>query len=183
MKRITLIVLFVAFVGVAAAQYRIDRTTFRSLNFINVTLLGDGSLTSFSYERHMVLSPNFFVTGQVGLGATEEILILPDPPPETYLTLPAHVTLNLGMGTHYVELGMGGTFLFGNLKQNYFLYPQFGYRYQPLKAGNMSFRIFFSYPLFGKLYTEDRLSFIPVGISLVWSLDIYKMHSPGMGIE
>jgi len=86
------------------------------------------------------------------------------PPPDKYLTLPHHITGNLGRGKHFLEFELGGTIIYGNTNQNYLIYPIFGYRLHPLNSNKVNFRLFGNIPFSG-LNTEDIL-FSPFGLSL-----------------
>jgi len=62
---------------------------------------------------------------------------------------------------------MGGILIAGDLSRHYYLYPVVGFRYQPIKTGNLVFRLFANYPLSGRFY-EDRLTFIPIVYKCRW---------------
>ncbi|NHK29701.1 MAG: hypothetical protein FK730_00015 [Asgard group archaeon] len=159
-----LTIVFLIFGTFLFAQNRNDT---RPQNNINLNLLGDASIFSVSYERIFFISSNFFLTGKLGLGYNEEFrlcLFGSCPPTEKHLTIPHHITGNLGIERHLFECGIGGTIITGNTNQNYLLYLIVGYRLQPQKPNMVTFRIFGSIPFTG-FWTEDIL-FIPLGLSL-----------------
>jgi len=141
---------------------------FRPLNNINLNLLGDAGGYSIMYERLIPISPNFFLTGKLGVGrATEFQMCLFGPcdlpPPDKYTIIPLQLTGNIGGGRHFFEFGFGYSFIEGNTYPDYIFYPTAGYRLQPLKSGKVSFRIYASFPT--GVYPYDFL-YVPVGISL-----------------
>lgn len=140
----------------------------RPLNSIQVNLLGDASIISINYDKQFLISPTFILSSKFGLGYNEEFQICIfgpcSSPPEKYLTIPHHITGNIGKGKHFFEFGLGGTIISGNTNQNYFLYPIVGYRVLPLNSNKVNFRVFGQIPFSG-LETEDIL-FIPFGLSL-----------------
>lgn len=138
---------------------------------INLNLLGDASLISINYERLFFVNSTSFLTGKIGVGYNEEFQLCiwgPCSPSEKYLTIPHHITGNLGSGRRFIEFGLGGTIISGNTNQNYLLYPIVGYRQLLLESNTVNFRIFGSIPFSG-LDTEDIL-FVPIGLSVGISL-------------
>lgn len=150
------------------SQEVLDET--RPDNGISLNLLGDGSLISINYEHHLISEPNFLLAGKVGLGYNEEFKFCfgTCSPAESYLTLPHHITANIGKGRHFLELGLGGTFVLGETSQPYLIYPIIGYRLSPLRSNKTTFRIFGQWPISG-IETDDII-FIPLGISVGISL-------------
>jgi hypothetical protein len=149
------------------AQAPIEPASSRPLNSIYINLLGDASLLSMNYERNFLISNSFLISGKLGLGYNEEFQLCifgPCSPPDNYITIPHHITGNVGKGRHFLEFGLGGTLINGNTSQTYLLYPIIGYKLLPLKPNKLNFRIFGQIPFSG-LVTEDIL-FIPVGISI-----------------
>jgi hypothetical protein len=171
MKRIILIIVFAISGTFLFAKNNRDSTDIRPINNINLNICGDASIISLNYERLFLINQNFFITGKLGIGYNQEFQIClfgTCSPPEDYLTIPHHITGNLGKGRHFLEFGLGGTIINGKTNQHYLLYPIVGYRLQPLKSNKVNFRIFGSIPFTG-LETEDIL-FIPFGLSLGVSL-------------
>lgn len=157
--------LLVASVGFA--QPPVDYLQQRPLNSISLGLLGDASLISVQYERLFVVSRHLVISGKIGFGYNEEYYLFcfgPCGPPNRYLTIPHHITGNLGEGAHFLEFGIGGTLINGETTQPYMIYPIIGYRILPLKSGRLNFRIFGEIPFYG-IEAEDIL-FIPGGFSL-----------------
>jgi len=140
----------------------------RPLNSIQINLLGDASIISINYDKQFLISPTFILSSKLGLGYNEEFqLCIFGPcssPPEKYLTIPHHITGNVGKGRHFFEFGLGGTIIIRDTNQNYFLYPIVGYRILPLNSNKVNFRVFGQIPFTG-LETEDII-FIPFGLSL-----------------
>jgi hypothetical protein len=134
----------------------------RPLNSFNINLLGDASLISFNFERQYLISSTFILTSKIGLGYNKEFLIFGSNQ-EHYLTIPHHITGNIGKGKHFFEFGLGGTIISGNTTQPYLLYPIVGYRILPLKSNEINFRIFGQIPFFE---THATIPFIPLGLSL-----------------
>jgi hypothetical protein len=168
MKRIILAIVFAMSGIILFAQNKTDTTDRRPKNNINLNILGDASIISINYERLFFITPCFFLTGKLGIGYNEEFklnIFGPSSPPKQYFAIPHHITGNFGKGRNFLEFGLGGTIIDGNTKQNYLLYPIFGYRLQPLKSNRVNFRIFGSIPFTGLKNTEDIL-FIPFGLSL-----------------
>ena len=139
----------------------------RPLNSIQINLLGDASIISINYDKQFLISSTFILSGKLGLGYNEEFKLCiwgPCSPPEKYMTIPHHITGNIGKGRHFFEFGLGRTVINGNTNQNYLLYPIVGYRILPLNSSKLNFRIFGQIPFSG-LETEDII-FIPFGLSL-----------------
>ncbi|HMG14378.1 MAG TPA: hypothetical protein VK590_02955 [Saprospiraceae bacterium] len=140
----------------------------RPNNLIYLDFFGDGSLFSINYERQYFLLPYLFFTGKAGLGYNQNFNLCffgsCNNPKKDYLTLPYHVTANIGGVRNFFEFGIGGTILGGNSTQYFLSYPILGYRYQAVKPNSFNFRVFFSFPFNG---TDDyRFLFIPIGISV-----------------
>lgn len=138
---------------------------------INIGLLGDASLVSISYERLFTVRPNLFLTGKAGVGFNQEFdyCILPDVFPcetelRSFLAIPHHFTTNYGRGNHYGEIGLGGSFLIGNAKSYYTVYPILGYRYMPFKTNALCLRIFATYPF--TFNQSIGILKMPIGLSL-----------------
>lgn len=151
------------------AQNQEEIVDARPLNSINLNLLGDASLISINYERQFLVSPAFILSSKLGLGYNFEFIIFGNP--EHYLTIPHHITGNIGKGRHFFEFGLGGTIINGNTTQPYILYPIVGYRILPLKSNEITFRIFGQIPFSG-IETDDIL-FIPFGLNLGVSFNKY----------
>jgi len=104
-------------------------------------IFGDASALSVNYERLVVIGPNLFLAGKVGLGVRFEEL-LPFAL-YTYSTFPFHVTANLGRRTHFFEMGTGLTTEAGGPTPKDAGYDPtheyviVGYRFQPIKADHL----------------------------------------------
>lgn len=167
MKKTILTLLLASYGILLFAQNNNDSNHIRPGNGIYLNLLGDASLISINYEKLFFVSSNFIVTGKSGLGYNEKFQICFGGPcwePKRYVTVPHHITGNIGEGRNFLEFGLGGTIIGGNTSQHYLLYPIVGYRLVPLKANKLNFRIFGQIPFSG-LETEDVI-FVPIGGSL-----------------
>ncbi len=161
MKRYLLIIIFVTSVTILFAQNKTDSTYTRPVNNFNLNFAGEGSFVSINYERLFLINPVFFLTGQIGFGYNEEFLIWGGPP-ETFRTIPHHITGNWGKRKHFFEFGLSGAIILGNTNNHYLLGPIIGYRIQPLKTNKVNFRIYASIPVIIGLNTE---TFSYAGIS------------------
>lgn len=166
MKKLFLISVFVATHTVISAISLPDSIARIPLNNINLNILGDASIASINYERLFLLSPKFFISGDIGIGFNKEFVFGLDnnnPKSDSYLTIPGRITGNIGNRKHSLELGIGATKINGFPDKDYFIYPIIGYRMQPLKQGKVNFRIFATL-----LHNGDRTEIyvLPLGVSL-----------------
>lgn len=97
----------------------------RPLNSVYLNFFGDASFISLNYERQFLVSKTFIISSKVGLGYNEEFQFLCFPlclSNEKYLTVPHHITANLGKERHFFEFGFGGTsHLETNLNRIFFI--------------------------------------------------------------
>jgi hypothetical protein len=136
--------------------------------------MGDGALASLNFERLGLSSDNFFLSGKVGIGTNFQLVMFESNPSASLFLIPHHLTVNVGAKKSFLELGLGGTKVFGTRAHpdfstsKYFLYPILGYRLQPMKKGRTNFRIFGCLPF--KAFKDYRqlgdYTFSPVGISI-----------------
>ncbi|MFN5334803.1 MAG: hypothetical protein ACK5BV_06420 [Bacteroidota bacterium] len=162
-----ILLLFIVSSGLVQAQRPKSKTDSFPSNNIYLNLLGDASLVSINYEKKFYVRPNYFLTAKIGVGYNEEFDICiwgECERPESYLTIPAHISVNVGKGRHFFEGGIGGTIIRGVEANDFILYTILGYRLYPLRKNKISFRIYGEIPYSGIL-TESIL-FIPVGVSL-----------------
>lgn len=99
------------------------------------------------------------MSAKLGVGYNEEFNIcIYSPCSEThkYITIPHHITCNLGANKHFFELGLGGTAIKGNTTQPYIFYTIVGYRFQSLEK-KVNFRIYLQYPFSGGETDESYL--------------------------
>ncbi len=153
--------------GLIYAQETNNKADSFPSNNIYLNLLGDASLISINYEKKFYVRPNYFLSGKLGVGYNEEFEICiwrECEPPQSYLTIPLHITVNVGKGRHFFESGIGGTVFKGAETYDFLLYTILGYRLYPLRKNKVSCRIYGEIPYSGML-TESIL-FIPVGVSL-----------------
>jgi hypothetical protein len=145
----------------------------RPNNNIYINLLGDGSLASVNYERlFFINSKHFFVAAGAGAGVNSFVTIHNDNGRKSYtseefIMIPHHITLNLGVGSHFIEFGGGGAAMAGPDGQPYLPYIIAGYRIQPRRDNRIHLRIFGSYPL--KRIDNFEIIYIPAGLSVGWS--------------
>ena len=139
-----------------------ETDTKRPLNSIYLNLLGEGSLISANFDRLFPISPNFHISGNIGLGYNQEINILGGSNPYRFLTIPHHLTGNIGKKRHLFEFGVGGTQLLGKDYSQYAIYPIIGYRLQPLKTNKFFMRASLHVPL---QEIQDEWSFSVIGVS------------------
>ena len=168
MKKLILSIVFLIIGTVLFAQNNDDSSATRPVNSVNLNLLGDASLISINYERIFLIDPIFILTSKIGLGYNEEFKICLNlfgpsdcSPPDKYITIPHHITGNLGKGQHFFEFGLGGTIITGYATHFHF-YPIFGYRFLPLKSNKINFRIFGQILLLG----ECNILYIPFGLNI-----------------
>jgi len=168
LKHVFLILIIISSKSVLFAQKADERSDKRPDNNVYVNLLGDASWISINYERRFFVRTPYFLTGKLGYGYNEEFqLCLWDnfcTPDHKYITVPHHITVNVGNGRHFLEVGIGGTYIMGHTDQDYLLYPILGYRLHPLRKNKINFRLYGQVPFTG-LVTEDII-FIPFGMSL-----------------
>ncbi len=183
-----LLIIFLITRTILFAQNQEEIIKTRPLNNINLNLLGDASLISVNYERLFLVSPIFLLSSKSGLGYNIEFLVYGDKP-EQYLTMPLHITGNLGKGMHFIEFGLGATAIIGVISetlffysigpfhklglgnsafsepntQPYILYPIIGYRIIPLRSLGINFRGFLQIPFTG--FDAVNILFIPFGVN------------------
>lgn len=162
MRELTLVLIFLHASIILSAQNTVDSLETRPLQNISLNLLGDASILSFNYERQFIVGSALILSSKLGIGSNVEFEPFSNED-VTYLTIPHHITGNLGKGRHFFEFGLGGTFLYGETTQPYIAYPIFGYRLMPLRANRFGFRIFGQFPFSG-LPAQDIL-FIVFGVN------------------
>lgn len=145
-----------------------DTSFYRPENNFNLSLGGNASLISLSYENLTPLSDNRMLALAGGIGYNKELRLCLFGPcsdsPKRFITFPHSLTLNWGHRRSYLEFGIGGTIITGKTKQHYLLYPKIGYRHHPLKPNKFGFQILGSYPLYN-LESVDFM-FSPIGITV-----------------
>jgi hypothetical protein len=167
MRKLILIILLLNSSKILIAQDIYEDVEKRPLNNVSLNFAGDASLVSINYERQFIVSPNFIISSRIGLGhyvEFETCSLKPCiPPPDRFLTIPHHITGNLGKERHFFEFGFGGVVIDGNTPQPYIFYPLIGYRVLPLLSKEISFRLFVHIPFSG--IEVDGIFFIPAGFS------------------
>jgi hypothetical protein len=157
MKRIIIILILLASETIVNAQNTEESTFTRPKNNIYLNALGvDVSIFSINYERLFLVRSKFFITGELGIGYNKvvefEVGQWSDAPVINfhgdYLTIPHHITINVGKHKSFFEFGIGGTAIIGNdAPQYYYLYPIIGYRLHPLQSKKVNVRIYASLPV------------------------------------
>jgi hypothetical protein len=135
----------------------------RPAEYISLSIIGDVSFFAINYDNFMFISPKFYLSGKFGLGFTTNFSLSPNVPTYKYLTIPHHITGNLGRKKNFFEFGLGGTIIAGNISQHFFYYPIIGYRRQPVEKRKLNFRVWIYYPFV--MNTNDLL-FAPYGLSI-----------------
>jgi len=166
------------------AQNHETSQTKKPLSNIFLSSIGaDISLYSINYERLFLAKPKSFFTGGLGIGYNKiavftESFILPSIDSYgNYLTIPHHITINIGKRKSRFELGIGGTAVIGNnAPEKYYLYPIIGYRLHPLITNKANFRVYTTYPiecienmlniLHGAGHENWGLWWFPIGVSI-----------------
>ena len=133
-------------------------------NFIG----GDGSVISTNYERMFLLRSKSFLEGGLGIGYNKiDDIADNNGNPDLqfkYLTIPHHITINLGKIKSFFEIGLGGTGIIGDVNQNYYLYPIIGYRFHSYGSYKPNFRVYIGYPFYGREHADTW--WLPVGFSM-----------------
>jgi hypothetical protein len=166
MKKTIIILFLVLFPAGLSAQENNPILQEKPKNCVTISLLGNGSNVSLNYERLFPINNYLFISGRLGAGYGRQLTLNSDSiVMPLYLTIPAHVTINLGKGRHFSEIGMGSTLTIGNVNPHYLYYVIFGYKFYPLKPYNISIKIF------GNLLLNNKddfrsIYFVPFGISL-----------------
>ncbi|MBN2729874.1 MAG: hypothetical protein JXR53_11685 [Bacteroidales bacterium] len=138
----------------------------RPCQFLELTEFGNVSVFSASYGHILKVGNVFYGSIGGGLGYAQDVNIFniaTSRDPETYLTLPYYFTAMLGKTRHFAEIGIGGTFVFGDLEKYHYLYPMLGYRLQPLRSNRLHFKFYASML---NTNSPDNLWIIPVGMAL-----------------
>jgi len=168
MKKLFIIFILIVPVVYSFGQYKEYAPERRPLNNMAVNICGDASILSLHYERLLFLNPNLFIAGKLGIGLDETTIRYlfgyMSPPENYFITMPHHLTLNLGKKRHFFELGLGGSLIWEGSNRNYCLYPVTGFRLQPMKMNNLNIRFYGVFPFSGN---EDiKGHFTPLGLSL-----------------
>ena len=169
MKKFILFLIIIISGKIIFAQDNDDFAVKRPVNSIYINLLGDASIISINYERILSIDSPVIWTSKLGLGYNQEsqwcLWGCPTRPPYNYITIPHHITGNLGRGKRFFEFGLGGTIIIGNTTEPYIPYPIIGYRrFLQVEQKTYVFRIFIQFPFSGDILRND-IVFIPFGLS------------------
>lgn len=168
MKKLIFTALLIFSVAYLVAQENISYADKRPLNNAAINICGDASVLSLHYERLLRLNSHLFLSGKLGVGFDEptlRYLFGYMTSPDNYLvTIPHHLTGNLGQGRHFFEFGLGGSLVLEGSGHQYLFYPVAGYRLQPLKTNRIHLRIYGTLPVSGNKDLRDR--FTPWGTSI-----------------
>ncbi len=78
------------------------------LNNIALNFFGDGSIVSINYERLFPVKEDLLLIGKIGIGYNSEFRLCLwgscNSPTTNYLTLPLHLSGNLGKEKHFYRL-------------------------------------------------------------------------------
>lgn len=135
-------------------------------NNLYINILGNASDLSLNYEKLYLQGNDNFLTTKIGIGFVKEFQLFSNNT-ETYITFPHHMTYNIKCKSFYFEMGLEGTAILGNTKDNYLLYPLIGIRRQILEKKACFFRLYFSAPIAG--FNDKDILYVPVGINLGYS--------------
>jgi hypothetical protein len=132
----------------------------RAKNNISLSLGGTAGVFSINYERTLLESRNFFLSGKLGIGS--------------YISQPninSHLTANLNMNgsKHYFEIGLGAALGLGQYNKYYRYYtslPIIGYRILS-SSEKFSFRVYGCG--FGMFRNNDRLIVPSIGLDFGFS--------------
>lgn len=171
LKLVLSLILIIAFVN-SKGQ---DASSYRPVNNVAINAFGDASIVSVQYERLFLNSSKFFVLAKLGLGYNRQSDACweggcPEMPVTRYLTVPHHLTGNVGKGRSYFEFGIGGTSFVGgsddgyHQRQSYMAYPMLGYRFFPTDSRKISFRVFGYFPITDA--DDVDILFVPIGLNL-----------------
>jgi|WetSurMetagenome_2_1015567.scaffolds.fasta_scaffold00011_74 hypothetical protein len=140
-------------------------------NGIVVNFLGDGSDISLNYERLIRFGEYFFISGSLGIGYGRQ-MTLNTPGSDTilaerpaYMTIPAHISFNAGKKRHFAEAALCSTLAIGNVDPHLLYFVSAGYRFEPLRSGNLSIRIYKNWLLNDRAGLRN-IFFVPFGGSL-----------------
>jgi len=185
MKKKSVIALALLIPGIILfAQNQKESPDKKPLNNIYLSTFGvDVSMFSVNYERLFLVQPKFFLSGELGIGYNKVVHFIESfgfPAIYAYgdyLTIPHHITMNVGKRKSFFEFGIGGTAIIGcNAPEKYYLYPIIGYRLHPFISNKVNFRVYTTYPvdcidnmldiLHGAGYENWGLWWFPVGVSI-----------------
>jgi hypothetical protein len=130
---------------------------------------GDASVSSLNYERLILVRSKCFFTGSLGIGYNKNVDegykgSLYQISHSQFMTIPHHITINVGKKRSFFEFGIGGTGIIGDANKNYYLYPIIGYRLHSSKPMKLNYRVYISFPFEG--YKNVEFWWFPIGISV-----------------
>lgn len=116
------------------------------LNAITLNSFGYAAFFSIQYERLFAVQDigqlTGFVSGLAGAGQSGSLLFFRSN--NSYLSFPHHLTYNLGFDPLRLETGIGGSVIYGNKNQYFFIT---GLRLHSLQQHRVQLRVFFQLPL------------------------------------
>ena len=164
------IIIIISGTFIFAQKSQIDDKT-RPSNNININLIGDASIISINYEKHFFIFKNILITSKLGLGYNYALNFCNDIDCFSRInaiTIPHHITVNIGKESHFFECGLGGTKIINSKASHpYVIYPIIGYRYLPLVSNDFNFSFYFQY-IFHNL-DDDNFTMYPIGLSIGYS--------------
>jgi len=171
-KHILFLLVLNGLVKITTGQVVSDTITQRPMNLVYINSGGGATSVSIEYERLLGFwtyrtlhgkSQSLFISGGLGFGTAS--MQYPDEGNE-YMTLPIHISANVGNRASFFESGVGTTILFGYPNRETITYYNFGYRLEPRRKYKFLFRINFCIPFYTLAFFESTdLIFIPLSLS------------------
>ena len=155
---------------VTSAQENNDSVNERLVrkNNVDLTFGGTGLFVSVNYSRILLVKPNYFINASIGVGSV---------PVTGGIVIPHQATINLGKKSNFLELGIGGSYWFGENDNSVNNKKTYSYQLSPIVgwrkhfSNNLILRIYMN-PLFyvsGEYYVEYYPVIPYAGISLGYS--------------
>ena len=91
-------------------------------NSVDVTVAGTGLFASVNYNRIVYVSKSYFVNTSVGYGVVPSFL---------GSAFPHQVSINFGSQRDFLEIGVGGTYLYGSSNASGFTSGVYSYNFNP----------------------------------------------------
>jgi hypothetical protein len=146
-------ILFVAFLVASSAIYGQNKSI--KNNSIDLSIGGLGLGISINYSRTLAIKEKYFVVASVGVGAIPSI---------GGVSIPHSVSYNIGKGSNFLELGLGGCYWQGKSNDSGYTESIHSYQLAPIVgwrknfANNLNLRLFAS-PLIhisGEYFYENK---------------------------
>lgn len=171
-KHILFLLVLNCLVSITKGQFVLDSISKRPVNLVYINSGGGSTSASIEYERIFGLwnyrtflnwKQSLFISEGAGFGIAS--MQYPEEENE-YMTLPVHVSANIGNRASFFESGIGTTFFFGFPERETVTYYHFGYRLEPRRKNKFLFRINVCIPFHTIDFFESTdLIFIPLSLS------------------